>query len=107
MMAGIDTAPAPTARRRAAGGCTCAGATGAGTWACCDTSPSQHATAHLRTTGHPLVRSFEPGERWYRDYRTDTTFERPDLAEHRHRPADQPVPGPAGRVPADRRRHIH
>lgn len=37
---------------------------------CCDTSPSQHATAHANSTGHPLIRSFEPGEDWYWSYRT-------------------------------------
>ena len=37
---------------------------------CCDTSPAQHATAHFQATGHPIIRSFEPGEGWYFDYRT-------------------------------------
>lgn len=32
---------------------------------CCDTSPSQHATAYSKSTGHPIVRSFEPGEEWF------------------------------------------
>jgi uncharacterized UBP type Zn finger protein len=31
---------------------------------CCDSSPNRHATKHFRTTGHPVVRSFEPGEDW-------------------------------------------
>jgi uncharacterized UBP type Zn finger protein len=31
---------------------------------CCDSSPSRHATAHFRETGHPVIRSFEPGEDW-------------------------------------------
>ena len=31
---------------------------------CCDSSPNRHASAHFRTTGHPLVSSFEPGEDW-------------------------------------------
>ena len=31
---------------------------------CCDSSPGRHATAHFRETGHPIVRSFQPGERW-------------------------------------------
>jgi len=31
---------------------------------CCDSSPNQHATKHFRATGHPLIRSFEPGEDW-------------------------------------------
>ena len=31
---------------------------------CCDSSPSKHATAHHAGTGHPVVRSVEPGEDW-------------------------------------------
>lgn len=31
---------------------------------CCDSSPNRHATKHFRATAHPVVRSFEPGERW-------------------------------------------
>ena len=31
---------------------------------CCDNSPHKHATAHFRKTGHPIIRSFEPGEDW-------------------------------------------
>jgi hypothetical protein len=29
---------------------------------CCDSSPSQHASAHAAATGHPIIRSYEPGE---------------------------------------------
>jgi len=32
---------------------------------CCDSSPNRHATAHHRTSGHPIIRSFEPGEDWW------------------------------------------
>jgi uncharacterized UBP type Zn finger protein len=32
--------------------------------ACCDSSPHRHATAHFNETGHPVMRSFEPGETW-------------------------------------------
>ena len=32
--------------------------------ACCDSSPHRHATAHNAVTRHPIVASFEPGERW-------------------------------------------
>jgi len=35
-----------------------------GTIGCCDNSPNRHATVHFRETGHPLVRSAEPGESW-------------------------------------------
>jgi signal transduction histidine kinase len=31
---------------------------------CCDESKNRHATAHFHTTGHPIMRSFEPGEDW-------------------------------------------
>jgi hypothetical protein len=31
---------------------------------CCDSSPNRHATQHARTSGHPVVASAEPGERW-------------------------------------------
>ena len=32
---------------------------------CCDSSPNQHASKHHTTTGHPIITSFEPGERWF------------------------------------------
>ncbi|MGY1738114.1 UBP-type zinc finger domain-containing protein [Geodermatophilus sp. SYSU D00684] len=32
--------------------------------ACCDSSPNRHATAHAGVSGHPIVRSAEPGEDW-------------------------------------------
>ncbi|MBO6938481.1 MAG: UBP-type zinc finger domain-containing protein [Deltaproteobacteria bacterium] len=31
---------------------------------CCDSSPNQHATKHHHASGHPVVASAEPGERW-------------------------------------------
>ena len=31
---------------------------------CCDDSPSRHATAHAQDSGHPIIRSLEPGEVW-------------------------------------------
>ncbi|MFE7135135.1 UBP-type zinc finger domain-containing protein [Streptomyces sp. NPDC057638] len=31
---------------------------------CCDSSPLRHASAHFAQTGHPVMRSFEPGESW-------------------------------------------
>jgi len=31
---------------------------------CCDSSPNKHATKHYHRTGHPVVRSIEPGETW-------------------------------------------
>ena len=42
---------------------------------CCDNSPGRHATAHFRTTDHPLIQSFEPGEDWYWCYVDELAFE--------------------------------
>ena len=82
--------------------CAACGAIG-----CCDSSPSQHASAHARSSGHPVLRSFEPGEDWFWDVRSSSYVEGPALAPPDARPADQPVPGPAGRVPADWARQLH
>ncbi len=75
---------------------------------CCDTSPSQHATAHAAATGHPIIRSFEPGEDWFWSFQTSDYYGGgPELAPPQHHPVSQPVPGPAGRVPADWQSHLH
>ncbi len=31
---------------------------------CCDDSPGRHATAHHADSGHPIIRSAQPGEDW-------------------------------------------
>ncbi len=31
---------------------------------CCDDSPNRHAREHAHSSGHPLIRSLEPGETW-------------------------------------------
>ena len=31
---------------------------------CCDDSKNRHATKHFHATGHPIMKSFEPGEDW-------------------------------------------
>jgi len=31
---------------------------------CCDSSPNKHARAHAGASGHPVIASAEPGERW-------------------------------------------
>jgi len=74
---------------------------------CCDTSPGQHATAHFRSTSHPVIASFEPGEDWFYDYRDEQVGDGPRLAGAQSHPADQTAPGPQGRVPADWRDHVH
>src|SRR5438876_470844 len=42
---------------------------------CCDDSPNKHATKHYRATSHPVIRSFEPGERWRYCYPDDLFVE--------------------------------
>lgn len=42
---------------------------------CCDTSPNQHASRHARSTGHPVIASAEPGERWLYCYADDAFAE--------------------------------
>ncbi|MGC4934686.1 UBP-type zinc finger domain-containing protein [Gordonia sp. DT30] len=37
---------------------------GCGHVGCCDSSPRKHATAHFHSSGHPVMRSAEPGEVW-------------------------------------------
>jgi hypothetical protein len=42
---------------------------------CCDNSPGRHATAHFHSAGHPVIRSYEPGENWYWCYVDQFAFE--------------------------------
>jgi hypothetical protein len=74
---------------------------------CCDSSPSQHATAHWKATGHPVIQSFEPGEDWFWNYDTEQGLSGPQLAPPVSHPADQPAPGPAGAVPSDWTRRLN
>jgi uncharacterized UBP type Zn finger protein len=41
---------------------------------CCDSSPNRHATAHAKETGHPVIRSAEPGEDWFWCYEDEVAF---------------------------------
>lgn len=113
-MPGIDPSAVPT-------GTGCAECEAAGGWwlhlrrcaqcghiGCCDTSPAQHASGHAAAAGHPVIRSFEPGEEWFWSYQTNEFYEQgPALAPPLQHPDDQPVPGPASRVPPDWQAHLH
>jgi hypothetical protein len=75
---------------------------------CCDDSLGKHATAHHLATGHPVIRSFEPGEAWFFDYDTKELYAAgPQLAAPDSHPEDQPVPGPQGRVPENWTELLH
>jgi uncharacterized UBP type Zn finger protein len=41
---------------------------------CCDSSPNRHASKHHSQTGHPLIRSAQPGEDWCWCYEDHVTF---------------------------------
>jgi hypothetical protein len=69
---------------------------------CCDSSPNQHASKHAAKTGHPIIQSFEPGEDWVWSFESNEYYDgAPKLAAPDSHPLDQPVPGPAGRVPSN------
>ncbi|MBV9618356.1 MAG: UBP-type zinc finger domain-containing protein [Verrucomicrobia bacterium] len=40
---------------------------------CCDSSPNKHASKHARSSGHPVIASAQPEERWLYCY-SDETF---------------------------------
>lgn len=42
---------------------------------CCDNSPNRHASKHARASGHPVIASAEPGERWLYCYPDDAFAE--------------------------------
>ena len=66
---------------------------------CCDSSPEQHGSRHAQATGHPIAASFEPGESWFWNYQTKQMVAGQQLAAPHSHPANQPAPGPAGKVP--------
>ena len=42
---------------------------------CCDSSPNRHATKHFHASGHPVIRSVQPGESWGYCYVDDLSVE--------------------------------
>ncbi|MEU6343565.1 UBP-type zinc finger domain-containing protein [Streptomyces sp. NPDC046977] len=72
----LDAAPADIAPLPPADGCAECLAHGRRDWVhlrlcltcgrvgCCDSSPGKHASAHYAASGHPVIRSFQPGETW-------------------------------------------
>lgn len=46
-----------------------------GTTLCCDSSPNQHASKHAHASGHPVIASAQPGERWLYCYSDDAFVE--------------------------------
>jgi uncharacterized UBP type Zn finger protein len=48
---------------------------------CCDSSPGRHATGHFHRSSHPVIASFEPGERWAWCYVDQLEMEVPEEFE--------------------------
>ncbi|TMD04446.1 MAG: UBP-type zinc finger domain-containing protein [Chloroflexi bacterium] len=42
---------------------------------CCNDSKNKHATRHFLSSEHPVIRSFEPGERWLFCYPDDLFYD--------------------------------
>ena len=42
---------------------------------CCDSSPNHHASKHAHQSGHPVIASAQPGERWLYCYPDDAFVE--------------------------------
>jgi hypothetical protein len=53
---------------------------------CCDSSKNKHATKHFHATGHPVIKSAEPGEDWGWCYVDEVTL---DLPHERRAPAGE------------------
>jgi len=60
---------------------------------CCDDSPNRHATAHHHLSGHPLIRSLEPGEEWSWCFVDDVGMLIPDVRGHTRIPPSPMLSG--------------
>jgi uncharacterized UBP type Zn finger protein len=60
---------------------------------CCDTSKNKHMLEHVRETGHPIIRSLQPGEAWIWCYE-DEAFISAKSEQIRRLLADYPEGGP-------------
>lgn len=58
---------------------------------CCDSSPGKHATGHYVSSGHPVVRSYEPGENWWWCYIDHVLADVVDSDQASSRPDDSGV----------------
>jgi hypothetical protein len=46
---------------------------------CCDDSPNRHASRHAAASGHPIIRSLEPGEDWSWCYSDEVAMVLPEV----------------------------
>jgi hypothetical protein len=67
----------------------------------------EQAVSNAAATGHPIITSFEPGEHWFYDYRTEESFAGPKLHPPHAHPLDKPAPGPEGAVRSNWQTLLH
>ena len=60
---------------------------------CCDDSPNRHATAHDHASGHPIIRSLEPGEDWSWCYVDEVAMLIPEIQGHTRIPPSPMLAG--------------
>jgi hypothetical protein len=63
---------------------------------CCDDSPSRHATAHFEATGHPLIRTLQPGQHWVYCYLDEVLVHAPDVDDAPSAPPAEDAGGVRG-----------
>jgi uncharacterized UBP type Zn finger protein len=66
---------------------------------CCDVSKNKHATKHFHETGHPIIKSFQPGEDWGWCYIDEMYLDSLDGVEVQNEQRD------SGNTPRNRNRH--
>jgi hypothetical protein len=59
---------------------------------CCDSSPNRHASAHAQSTGHPIIRSVQPGESWAWCYEDELALQVPQVSGEPSIPPSQLCP---------------
>lgn len=59
---------------------------------CCDDSKNKHATKHAHETGHPIIKSFEPGEDWGYCYPDEAYFEKLPVNQGTYHPIPNFMP---------------
>jgi hypothetical protein len=75
--------------------------------ACCDSSPSQHASKHAALNRHPVVASFEPGEDWFFRLRKGADDQGRGIAAASFASGQPAGTGTKGRVPSDWESLLH
>jgi MFS family permease len=66
---------------------------------CCNNSKNKHAVRHFQETNHPIIRSFEPGEKWHWCYIDEVYVRVEDDPPPTPPLPEKPAPEPPGSSP--------